>query len=93
MHGRDVVRAEPNDQFTMTYAPRTSYRSSEVKAGLMEMDLDFGKTNLGFYYTEDTLNSRGNYFERSLNNPFVQIQEAYGAEAKYNLTSKLSIGM
>ena len=93
MHGRDVMRAEPNDQFTMTYAPRTSYRSSEVKAGLMEVDLDLGKTNLGFYYTEDTLNSRGNYFERSLNNPFVQIQEAYGAEAKYNVTSKFSVGM
>ena len=93
MHGRDVMRLEPNDQFTMSYAPRTSNRSSQMKTGLMEVAMDFGKTNLGFYYTEDTLNSRGNYFERPLNNPFVQIQEAYGAEAKYNLTSKLTLGM
>ena len=93
MHGRDVTKVEANDQFSMAYAPRTSYRSSEMKTGLMEMDLNFGKTNFGLFYTEDTLNSRGNYFERVLNNPFVQIQEAYGAKAKYNLTSKLSVGM
>ena len=93
MHGRDVKKVEANDQFSMTYAPRTSDRSSEMKTGLMEMNVNLDKSNFGFYYTEDTLNSRGNYFERSLNNPFVQIQEAYGAEAKYNLTSKLSVGM
>ncbi len=93
MHGRDVQKIEANDQFSMTYAPRTSDRSSQMKTGLMEMNVDFDKSNFNFYYTEDTLNSKGNYFERPLNNPFVQIQEAYGAEAKYNLTSKLSVGM
>ena len=93
MHGRDVTRVEANDQFSMMYAPRRSYRSSAMKTGLMEMNVDLGKTNFDFYYTEDTLNARGHYFERALNNPFVQIQEAYGAEAKYKLTPKLSIGM
>ncbi|MGN0919591.1 MAG: S8 family serine peptidase [Alphaproteobacteria bacterium] len=93
MHGRDVKKVKANDQFSMTYAPRTSDRSSEMKTGLMEMNVDLGRSNFGFYYTEDTLNSRGNYFERPLNNPFIQIQEAYGAEAKYNLTPKLSVGM
>ncbi len=93
MHGRDVTRVEANDQFSMTYAPRTSDRSSVMKTGLMEMNVNVDKTNFGFYYTEDTLNSRGNYFERALNNPFVQIQEAYGAELKHNLTSKMSVGM
>ncbi len=93
MHGRDVTRVEANDQFSMTYAPRTSDRSSAMKTGLMEMNVNLDKSKFGFYYTEDTLNSRGNYFERALNNPFVQIQEAYGAEAKHNLTSKLSVGM
>lgn len=93
MHGRDVQKIEANDQFSMTYAPRTSDRSSQMKTGLMEMNVDFDKSNFNFYYTEDTLNSKGNYFERPLNNPFVQIQEAYGAEAKYNLTSKLSVGV
>ena len=93
MHGRDVTKVKANDQFSMTYAPRRSDRSSQMKTGLMEMDIDMGKSNFGFYYTEDTLNSRGNYFERALNNPFVQIQEAYGADAKYNLTGKLSVGM
>ena len=93
MHGRDITKVEANDQFSMTYAPRTSNRSSQMKTGLMEMNVALDKSNFGFYYTEDTLNSRGNYFERALNNPFVQIQEAYGAETKYNLTSKLSVGM
>lgn len=93
MHGRDVTRVDANDQVSMAYAPRTSYRHSEMKAGLMEMNVDLDKSSYGFYYTEDTLNSKGDYFERALNNPFVQIQEAYGAEAKYNPTSKLSIGV
>ena len=93
MHGRDVTQVEANDQFSMTYAPRTSDRSSPMKTGLMEMNVALDKSKFGFYYTEDTLNSRGNYFERVLNNPFVQIQEAYGAEANYNLTPKLSVGM
>ena len=93
LHGRDVTKTQPNDQFTMTYAPRTSHRYSAVPTGLMEMNVDLGKSNFAFYYTEDTLNSRGNYFERVLNNPFIQMQEAYGAEAHYSLTPKLSIGM
>lgn len=93
MHGRDVTKIEANDQVSMTYAPRRSYRHSEMKAGLMEMNVELDKSKFGFYYTEDMLNSRGNYMERALNNPFAQIQEAYGAEVKHNLTSKLSVGM
>ena len=92
MAGRDKTTIEPNETFSMAYAPRYSDRSAHVPHGQMEMNMNFGAQQFNLFYTEDMMQSHGgSYFERVLNNPLVQIQEAYGFETAYQLNPKFSV--
>jgi hypothetical protein len=92
MAGRDKTTIEPNETFSMAYAPRYSDRSADVPHGQMEMNMNFGAQQFNLFYTEDMMQSHGgSYFERVLNNPLVQIQEAYGFETAYQLNPKFSV--
>ncbi len=92
MAGRDKTTIKPNESFSMAYAPRYSDRSVNFPHGQMEMNMNFGANQFNLFYTEDMMQSHGgSYFERVLNNPLVQIQEAYGFETAYQFNSKFSV--
>ena len=92
MAGRDKTIVTPNETFSMSYAPRYSDRSAHVPHGQMEMNMNVDDYRFNLFYTEDMMQSHGgSYFERVLNNPLVQIQEAYGVEMGYQLNPKFLI--
>ncbi|MBE6446610.1 MAG: hypothetical protein E7021_04330 [Alphaproteobacteria bacterium] len=92
MAGRDKTIVTPNETFSMSYAPRYSDRSAHVPHGQMEMNMNVDDYRFNLFYTEDMMQSHGgSYFERVLNNPLVQIQEAYGVEMGYQLNPKFSV--
>lgn len=92
MAGRDKTIVTPNEIFSMAYAPRYSDRSAHVPHGQMEMNMNVDDYRFNLFYTEDMMQSHGgSYFERVLNNPLLQIQEAYGVEMGYQLNPKFLI--
>ena len=92
MRGRDPIRIEPNDQFSMSYRQTISTRAStDLPMGLMEVNLKRKKMSYSLFYTEDTQLGRREYWKRKLSNPFVQMHNAYGIESKYQMNSKWSV--
>ena len=54
----------------------------------MEMKVKHDKMSYGLFFTEDTSAGREAYWKRRMNNPFIQMHEAYGVETGYELNSK-----
>ena len=89
--GRDEVTAQPSENFTMSYLSRTSTQSSPMGMGLMKIQAKMDKATFGLFYSEDTQKSFGSYITRKLNNPFIQMREAYGLNAGWQFNSKWSV--
>ena len=91
MAGRDEIKAQPSENFSMSYLARTSTESSPIAAGLIKMQAKLGKATFGMFYSENTQKSFGSYLTRKLNNPFIQMREAYGLNTGWQFNSKWSV--
>jgi len=92
MNGRDPVKIQPTETFSMLYRNSISSRSNaKLPMGLMEVNLKRNKMTYSLFYSEDTQLGRQEYWRRRLSNPFVQMHNAYGVETAYDLTSKLAV--
>lgn len=89
--GRDEIVANPSENFSMSYLSRTSTQSSPVGFGLMKIQAKVDKATFGMFYSENTQKSFGSYITRKLNNPFIQMREAYGLNTGWQFNSKWSV--
>ena len=89
--GREEITAQPSENFSMAYLARTSSESSPVGFGLMKIQAKLNKATFGMFYSENTQKSFGSYITRRLNNPFIQMREAYGLNAGWQFNSKWSV--
>ncbi len=92
INGRDPVKIQPTEKFSMLYRNSVSTRSNaKLPMGLMEVNLKRNKMTYSLFYSEDTQLGRQEYWRRRLSNPFVQMHNAYGMETSYALSSKWSV--
>lgn len=93
MRGRDPVKVQATENFSMMYRDQTSRvtSSSSMPMGLMQINLKQDKMRYSLFYSQDTTMGREAYWKRRLSNPFIQMRDAYGVETGYDLNSKWSV--
>ena len=70
---------------SFSFAP-AALSTSPTGLGTMEVRFDGGNGQVtGFYYTENTLYNHDRYFEKTLANPFMAMNSAYGVYNSYAL--------
>ena len=92
----DSVKTIGNDDEPMRFSFSTATNTdSEMGVGSMDISLNFGNSSVRFYYMEDGTYGTGDYVDKSLVNPFMAIDNAYGFENTYRLSDKyaLSFGL
>ncbi len=93
MQGRDPVKLQPTENFSMMYRNQTHRvnSSSQIPMGLVQMNLKQNKMRYSLFYSQDTTMGKEAYWKRRLSNPFIQMRDAYGVETGYDLNSKWSV--
>ena len=92
MRGRDAVLVQPSESFSMLYRQETNRVSeADVPMGLIQMNLKRNKMRYGLFYAQDTKQGKEAYWKRHLTNPFIQMKDAYGLEAGYEMNQKWSV--
>ncbi len=87
---KQTVRSGGNLAFA--YAPAVM-KTSAGGLGTMEVEYTGNQNTTGFYYTENTAYNNQNYFDKTLSNPFLAMNAAYGVYNRYNPVSSLGITM
>ena len=86
-----TVKAGNN--LTFSYA-QAALSSSPTGLGTMEVHFSGNDDYVtGFYYTENTLYNTNQYFEKSLSNPFMAMNSAYGVYNRYNMSDNWNFTM
>ncbi len=92
MRGRDAVLVQPSESFSMLYRQETNrVREADIPMGLIQMNLKRNKMRYGLFYAQDTKQGTEAYWKRRLTNPFIQMKDAYGLEAGYEMNQKWSV--
>ena len=81
---------KPSENFSFSFSePITN--QSDLSAGFMEMNYiaDNGNT-FSFAFSEETALHQKNFFEKSMQNPFLQMRNAYALNGDFKLTERLS---
>jgi hypothetical protein len=81
---------QPTEQFSFAFSsPITN--QSDLSAGFMEMNYKTENGNtFTFAFNEETVLHQKNFFEKSMQNPFLQMRNAYTLNGNFKLTEKLS---
>lgn len=85
-------KIKANDNLTFSYAP-AALKTSPTGLGTMEVEFADGNNVTGFYYTENTAYNNDSYFEKTLSNPFLAMNSAYGFYNRYSPASDWNVSM
>ena len=93
MNGWDPVVTQPSENFSMTYRSPTNrvVSSSQIPLGLMQATLKQNKMKYTLFYSQDTTQGTGAYWQRRQSNPFIQMKDAYGLSSSYQFNPKWSV--
>lgn len=85
-------KIKASDNLTFSYAP-AALKTSPTGLGTMEVEFADGNNVTGFYYTENTAYNNDSYFEKTLTNPFLAMNSAYGFYNRYSPSNEWNISM
>ncbi len=81
-----------SDGFSFSYAP-SSYSNTDSGIGIADIAYKTEDDETSFFFAENTLYSSGTYYDKTLFNPYLAMNEAYGAAHKMNIDDDLSFKM
>ncbi|MBR5129851.1 MAG: S8 family serine peptidase [Alphaproteobacteria bacterium] len=88
----DSVKTVGNDETPMSFSFSTATNTeSEMGIGSMDISWNFDNSKVRFYYMEDGSFGMGNYIDRTMVNPFMAVDNAYGFENSYRFGQKYSL--
>ncbi len=91
--GNPVQKMNVSENFSMAFS-ESRHLDSDLNVGSFDMTFHLGENaSFNLFYTEDTMQTRGDYFTKNLKNPFIAMDNAYGLENSFKLNDKLNFKM
>ena len=83
---------QASEGLSFAYAP-AALKTSANGLGLMQVEFKDEKNVTGFYYTENTSYNHDSFYEKTLSNPFLAMNSAYGFYNRYSPSSDWDVSM
>ena len=83
-----VNKVAVNDKLSMSFSERVEEPLDDILVGSIAFDYMIDKnTDIGFFFTENTIYQNGDYFSKAISNPFLNMNDAFGIKGSYEFNN------